>query len=74
MGQVEIKNDKDGNIGVSLGKKSFSDDKVIKNYLAILDVLEREKGNQTIKGDLIKSVFITSTMGVSYKLRLPKSI
>tara|TARA_B100001540_G_scaffold121227_1_gene108330 strand:+ start:164 stop:853 length:690 start_codon:yes stop_codon:yes gene_type:complete len=74
LGQVEIKNDKDGNIGVSLGKKSFSDDKVIKNYLAILDVLEREKGNQTVKGDLIKSVFITSTMGVSYKLRLPKSI
>ena len=73
-GQVEIKNDKDGNIGLSLGKKSFSDDKVIKNYKAILDVLEREKGNQTVKGDLIKSVFITSTMGVSYKLKLPKNI
>ena len=74
LGQVEIKNDKDGNIGLSLGKKSFSDDKVIKNYKAILDVLEREKGNQTVKGDLIKSVFITSTMGVSYKLKLPKNI
>ncbi len=74
LGQAEIKNDKDGNIGLSLGKKSFSDDKVIKNYKAILDVLEREKGNQTVKGDLIKSVFITSTMGVSYKLKLPKNI
>ena len=74
LGQVEIKNDKDGNIGLSLGKKSFSDDKVIKNYKAILDVLEREKGNQTVKGDLIKSVFITSTMGVSYRLKLPKNI
>ena len=74
LGQVEIKNDKDGNIGLSLGKKSFSDDKVIKNYKAILDVLEREKGNQTVKGDLIKSAFITSTMGVSYKLKLPKNI
>ena len=74
LGQAEIKNDKDGNIGLSLGKKSFSDDKVIKNYIAILDVLEREKGNQTIKGDLIKSAFITSTMGVSYKLKLPKNI
>ena len=74
LGQVEIKNDKDGNIGLSLGKKSFSDDKVIKNYIAILDVLEREKGNQTIKGDLIKSAFLTSTMGVSYKLKLPKNI
>ncbi len=74
LGQVEIKNDKDGNIGLSIGKKSFSDDKVIKNYIAVLDVLEREKGNQTIKGDLIKSAFISSTMGVSYKIKLPKSI
>ena len=74
LGQVEIKNDKDGNIGLSLGKKSFTDDKVIKNFAAVLDVLEREKGNQTIKGDLIKSAFLTSTMGVSYKLKLPKNI
>ena len=34
-GQVEIKNDKDGNIGLSLGKKNFSDDKLIKNFNAI---------------------------------------
>ena len=74
LGQVQIKNDKDGNIGLSLGKKSFSDDKVIKNFTAVLDVLEREKENQTIKGDLIKSAFLTSTMGVSYKLKLPKNI
>ena len=73
-GQAEIKNDKDGNIGLSLGKKSFSDDKIIKNFQAVLDVLEREKGNQTIKGDLVKSAFLTSTMGVSYKLKLPKNI
>ena len=74
LGQVQIKNDKDGNIGLSLGRKSFSDDKVIKNFIAVLDVLEKEKGNQTIKGDLIKSAFLTSTMGVSYKLKLPKNI
>ena len=73
-GQVEIKNDKDGNIGLSLGKKSFSEDKIIKNFTAVIDVLEREKSNQTIKGDLVKSAFLTSTMGVSYKLKLPKSI
>jgi len=72
-GQVEIKNDKDGNVGLSLGKKSFSDDKIIKNFNAVLEVLEKEKGNQTIKGDLIKSAFLTSTMGVSYKLKLPKN-
>ena len=73
-GQAEIRNDKDGNIGVSIGKKSFSDDKLIKNYNAILDTLDKEKSKNTLKGDLIKSVFITSTMGVSYKLKLGKNI
>ena len=73
-GQVEIRNDKDGNIGTSIGKKSFNDEKLIKNYNAILDSLEKEKSQNTLKGDLIKSVFITSTMGVSYKLKLEKNI
>jgi len=73
-GQVEIRNDKDGNIGVSIGKKSFEDDKLIKNYNAILEALEKEKSNNTLKGDLIKSAFITSSMGVSYKLKLNKVI
>ena len=73
-GQAEIKNDKDGNLGLSLGKKSFSDEKIIKNFNAVLDVLDKEKGNQTIKGDLIKSAFLTSTMGVSYRLKISKKI
>ena len=64
-GQVEIRNDKDGNIGVSIGKKSFNDENLIKNYMAILETLEKEKSNVSVKGELIKSVFITSTMGVS---------
>ena len=73
-GQVEIRNDKDGNIGVSIGKKSFNDDQLLKNYHAILDALEKEKSNNTLKGDLIKNTFVTSSMGVSYKVKLGKSI
>jgi large subunit ribosomal protein L1 len=73
-GQAEIRNDKDGNIGVSIGKKSFQDDQLIKNFNAIIDTLEKEKSNNTLKGDLIKSAFITSTMGVSYKIKLGKNI
>ena len=73
-GQAEIRNDKDGNIGLSIGKKSFSDEKLVKNYNAILENLEKEKSNNTLKGDLIKSSFLTSSMGVSYKLKLPKNI
>ena len=73
-GQVEIRNDKDGNIGVSIGKKSFDDEKLVKNYNAIIDALEKEKANNTLKGDLVKQAFITSSMGVSYKVKLGKSI
>ena len=73
-GQAEIRNDKDGNIGVSIGKKSFSDEKLIKNFNAVIDTLEKEKSNNTVKGDLIRTAFVTSTMGVSYKLKLGKNI
>ena len=73
-GQVEIRNDKDGNIGVSIGKNSFDEEKLIKNYNAIIDALEKEKANNTLKGDLVKQTFITSSMGVSYKVKLGKSI
>ena len=73
-GQVEIRNDKDGNIGVSIGKKSFDDEKLTKNFNAIIDALEKEKSNNTLKGDLVKQTFMTSTMGVSYKVKLGKSI
>ena len=73
-GQAEVRNDKDGNIGLSIGKKTFSDDQLIKNFNTILETLEKEKSNNTVKGDLIKSAFITSTMGVSYKIKLGKNI
>jgi large subunit ribosomal protein L1 len=73
-GQVEIRNDKDGNLGVSIGKKSFHDDQLLKNFHAVLDALEKEKSNNTLKGDLIKNTFVTSTMGVSYKVKLGKVI
>ena len=73
-GQAEIKNDKDGNIGLTIGKKNFSDEQLLTNYNAIIETFEKEKSNNIIKGDLIKNVFVTSTMGVSYKVKLEKNI
>ena len=73
-GQVEIRNDKDGNIGVSIGKKSFEDSKLIKNFNAIIEALEKEKSNSNVKGNLIKSSFMTSSMGTSFQIKLNKSI
>ena len=40
----------------------------------VFEILEREIGSNTIKGNLIKNAFLTSTMGVSYKIKLPKVI
>ena len=68
-GQIEIKNDKDGNIAASIGKKSFPDSKIIENFNAFIQTILKEKPNG-IKGDFILSSFITSTMGISFKLKL----
>ena len=70
-GQIEIKNDEDGNVGVSIGKKSFSDNKIKENFNSLIQTVSKEKPNG-IKGDFILSAFLTSTMGVSYKLKLGK--
>ena len=70
-GQIEIQSDKDCNVGASIGKKSFTDKKIQENYRSILETLQREKPSG-VKGDFILSSFLTSTMGISYKLKLTK--
>ena len=70
-GQIEIKNDKDGNVAASIGKKSFSDIKIKENYESFLETILKEKP-KGIKGDFILSAFLTSSMGISYKLKLDK--
>jgi len=68
-GRIEIKNDKDGNVGISIGKRSFSDNKIKENFDSLIQTIYKEKPNG-IKGNFVQSAFITSTMGVSYKLKL----
>ena len=66
-GLIEIRNDKDGNLGSTIGRKSFSTDKLLENYNYFIDSVKKEKPD-TIKGEFIKSIFITSTMGISYRV------
>ena len=66
-GLIEIRNDKDGNLSSTIGRKSFSTEKLIENYKHFIESIKKEKPD-TIKGEFIKSIFITSTMGISYKL------
>jgi large subunit ribosomal protein L1 len=70
-GQIEIKNDEDANVGVSIGKKSFSNSKIKENFNSLISTILKEKPNG-VKGDFILSAFLTSTMGISYKLKLEK--
>tara|TARA_Y100001970_G_C14061168_1_gene764251 strand:+ start:80 stop:766 length:687 start_codon:yes stop_codon:yes gene_type:complete len=70
-GQIEIKNDQDGNLAASIGKKSFASEKIKKNYQSILETITKEKP-KGIKGNFILSSYLTSTMGVSYKIKAGK--
>ena len=66
-GLVEIRNDKDGNLASTIGRKSYSTDKLLQNYNHFIETLKKEKP-ESIKGEFIKNTFITSTMGISYKV------
>ena len=66
-GLVEIRNDKDGNLASTIGRKSFPTEKLLENYNHFIDSIKKEKPD-TIKGEFIKNMFITSTMGISYKV------
>ena len=66
-GLVEIRNDKDGNLASTIGRKSFSSDKLLENFKHFIDTVKKEKPD-AMKGELIKNIFITSTMGISYKV------
>ena len=66
-GLIEIRNDKDGNLAATIGRKSFSNEKLLENYNHFIESVKKEKPD-TIKGEFIKNIFLTSTMGISYKI------
>ena len=66
-GLIEIRNDKDGNLAATIGRKSFGDEKLLENYNHFIESVKKEKPD-TIKGEFIKNIFLTSTMGISYKV------
>ena len=66
-GLVEIRNDKDGNLASTIGRKSFSVEKLLENFNHFIESVKKEKPD-TIKGELIRGVYLTSTMGISYKI------
>ena len=66
-GLVEVRNDKDGNLASTIGRKSYSLDNLLENYKHFLESIKKEKP-ETMKGELIKNVYVSSTMGISYRV------
>ena len=66
-GLIEIRNDKDGNLAATIGRKSFTSEKLLENYNHFIETVKKEKPD-TIKGEFIKNIFLTSTMGISFKV------
>jgi large subunit ribosomal protein L1 len=67
-GQVIYKTDDKGVMNIMFGKKSFTDAQLVENYQAILDLLKANKP-AAVKGDLIKSIYVSTTMSPSVKIK-----
>ena len=63
-GKVEIKNDKLGNVHLSIGKASFEANQLLENLNEVIAEVEKVKPPSS-KGEYVKSVYISSTMGPS---------
>jgi large subunit ribosomal protein L1 len=68
-GRVEFKLDKTNLIHVVVGKKSFEDNKLVENVTALVDAIEKAKPSGA-KGQFIKSITISTSMGPGVKLDL----
>lgn len=66
-GRVEFKLDRTGIIHVPIGKLSFSEEKILENLAALVDAIVRAKPAGA-KGQYIRSITLTSTMGPGLKL------
>ncbi len=70
-GKVEYRLDKTAIIHCPIGKKSFGTEKIAENFEALMDAIVKAKP-AAAKGQYIKSVVITSTMGPGVKVAYNK--
>ncbi len=66
-GRVEFKMDKTGNIGVGIGKRSFTPAQILENALAVLDAIGKAKP-ASFKGHYIKTVALSSSQSPSVRI------
>ena len=68
-GKIEFKSDKQGGIHIGIGKRSFSEDQLIENAASVIEAVNHAKP-PTVKGNLVKSIFLATTMGPGLKVTL----
>lgn len=68
-GRVEFKSDKQGGVHLGIGKKSFNESKLVENAQQVIEALNHAKP-ATVKGNLIKSLSVATTMGPGVKVAL----
>jgi len=68
-GRVEFKSDKQGGIHLGIGKRSFDDNKIIENAQHVIEAVNHAKPS-AVKGNLIKSLALATTMGPGVKVAL----
>lgn len=72
-GKIEYKTDKTGVIHVPIGRISFKDDKISSNLSSVLDAVSKAKPS-TVKGNFIRSVTISATMGPGIRVDISKML
>ncbi len=70
-GKIEYRLDKTNIIHVPIGKASFSEEQLADNFQTLIDAINKAKPS-TLKGQYLKSVTLTSTMGPGVKLNVVK--
>ena len=64
---IEVKNDKDGNLSFSIGRKSFQENKLLDNAKSPFEFLKKDKSS-IFNSENIKKVYFSTTMSPSFKL------
>jgi large subunit ribosomal protein L1 len=66
-GRIEFRNDRTGNMHVPIGKASFSEAQLMANFSALMDELRRMRP-ASVKGQFVRKVVLTPTMGPGVKV------
>lgn len=70
-GKIEYRLDKANIIHVPVGKASFSAEQLAENFNALMEAIEKAKPS-TVKGQYLKSISLTTTMGPGIKINPAK--